>query len=438
MVVTPSYFRVLGLRPILGREFTDAELGRPNVPPIGDHPRLRPLAAQVQRRSEHRRPDDSHEPHAGAAAGRRRDAAGHQVPARSGRVERAQLRPQRARRFLVRHGAGRVAPGRRRRATPSRGCATARRVAAGAGRDHGAVGAGWRRPTRRSQGITAAVVPVQDVLNRDGRRLLVPLFGSVALVFFIACANVAGLLLTRGLQRQPEYAMRSALGAGRWRLFRQALTESLVLALAGAALGAGARRPASSRCSRRLPGRRCRAPMPSTSAGRSSPSVCSPRSSRPVIAGLLPAARASLPDRFQGLKGSAHDRRRGRAPAARRRRDAADRPHRRAPVGRGAPRPHGAQPRSHAARLRHREHPGDDGHDDGPPEVDRVPQARARARGRGAGRDARGVRVGRAADRQQVAWRHRVSRAGRARRSWPIASPCRCVRSPRTTSTSWA
>ena len=54
------------------------------------------------------------------------------------------------------------------------------------------------------QGVSAAVAPVQDVLNRDGRRLLVPLFGSVAILFLIACANVAGLLLTRGLQRHPD------------------------------------------------------------------------------------------------------------------------------------------------------------------------------------------------------------------------------------------
>ena len=80
------------------------------------------------------------------------------------------------------------------------------------------------------QGLTAQVQQLHEELNRDGRALLVPLFGSVALVFFIACANVAGLLLARGLQRQQEYTMRSALGAGRARLFRQVITESLVVA----------------------------------------------------------------------------------------------------------------------------------------------------------------------------------------------------------------
>jgi putative ABC transport system permease protein len=89
------------------------------------------------------------------------------------------------------------------------------------------------------EGITAKVMPVQDELNHEGRRLLVPLLGAVALVFLIACGNVAGLLLARGLQRQPEYAIRSAMGAGRWRLFRQVLVESIALALVGSVFGAG-------------------------------------------------------------------------------------------------------------------------------------------------------------------------------------------------------
>jgi putative ABC transport system permease protein len=87
-------------------------------------------------------------------------------------------------------------------------------------------------------GITARVMPVLDVLNRAGRSLLMPLFGAVLLVFLIACANVAGLLLSRGLQRQHEYAMRGALGASRWRLFRQVLVESAAIAVVGAVLGA--------------------------------------------------------------------------------------------------------------------------------------------------------------------------------------------------------
>ena len=88
------------------------------------------------------------------------------------------------------------------------------------------------------EGITANVQALTENFNRDAGRILLPLFGAAALVLLIACGNVAALLLVRGLQRQDEYAIRTALGIRRLALFRQVAIESLLIALLGSALGA--------------------------------------------------------------------------------------------------------------------------------------------------------------------------------------------------------
>ena len=391
MVVTPNYFRVLGLRPILGREFVDAELGRPKTPPsaiilgydlwqrkfngdpniVGRTIRMSRMPAPlpvvgVMPRGIRFLPDP------GAAAEPNYDLNAY-VDFWFGAAP-DESRPA--------NGAGNAIARLRDGAT-----------LADAQTEISAISAGLAQSDSALQGISAAVAPVEDVLNRDGRRLLVPLFGSVTLLFFIACFNVAGLLLTRGLQRHPEYAMRSALGAGRWRLFRQTLTESLVVAIAGAALGAALATGIIT--------------LLKAIAGQAVPRADAVHIGWPVfafgffaavvaagVAGLLPAARASLPDRFQSFKGtrttaSRHERRllaavstlqivltvallAGAALLIRT----------------------GSKPRSHAARLRHRKYPGDDSHDHGAAEVYRVPQAGARASVVGAGRNEGGFRVG--------------------------------------------
>src|SRR5215208_5670203 len=101
------------------------------------------------------------------------------------------------------------------------------------------VAEGQARADRDFEGVTPWLQSLTDEMNRDGRRILLPLLGAAALVLLIACGNAAALLLVRGLQRQQEYAVRSALGVGRVALFRQVSTESLLLALLGGTFGVG-------------------------------------------------------------------------------------------------------------------------------------------------------------------------------------------------------
>jgi predicted permease len=88
-------------------------------------------------------------------------------------------------------------------------------------------------------GYTARLTVLKDYVSGKLRRSLIVLWSAVGVILLIVCVNLSNLLLSRMAARSKEFGMRTALGAGRWRLVRQLLTESMVLATAGAVFGLG-------------------------------------------------------------------------------------------------------------------------------------------------------------------------------------------------------
>ena len=249
MVVTDGFFKTLGLRPMLGREFLPSEASRPGAPATATQAARQGVPATaviighgLWERQYNRDPN---------IIGKTLQISRMQAPLPIVGVMPPGIR------FLPDPGASSepnydvnaqvdyflpLAPDETQ--PRSRGWNVVARMRDGVGlaqtqSEIEGFTARQAQADTRLEGLTVSIQPVLAVLNREGRGLLLPLFGFVVLVFFVACVNVAGLFVARGLQRHREYAMRAALGASRSRLFRQTITESAALSMVSAIVGAG-------------------------------------------------------------------------------------------------------------------------------------------------------------------------------------------------------